>query len=67
VLFNGHIVGRLWLAGSGARPLFTGGSQDSFYVPGPWFDKGTGKLAILLEALDGEESPRLEALLFVPV
>jgi len=67
VLFNGHIVGRLWLAGSKARPLFTGGSQDSFYVPGPWFVSGAGVLAILLEALDGEEAPRLEALLFVPV
>jgi beta-galactosidase len=67
VLFNSRIVGRLWLKGSKARPQFTGGSQDTFYVPGPWFSDGAGKLAILLEALDGEEPPMLESLSFIPV
>jgi len=67
VLFHGQIVGRLWLKGSKARPAFTGGLQDSFYLPGPWFRDGAIRLAILLEALDGEEPSRLEALAFVPV
>lgn len=66
-LFNGQVVGRLWLAGSRARPDFRGGRPDSFYVPGPWFRDGVNRLAILLEALDGESPSRLEALEFIPV
>jgi|GEM_PF-245556 len=66
-LFNGQVVGRIWLPGSRARPEFRGGRPDSFYVPGPWFRNGANRLAILLEALDGESPSRLVALEFIPV
>ncbi|MCR2804240.1 beta-galactosidase [Paenibacillus soyae] len=67
VLFGGQLVGRLWLQGSRSRPAFTGGSQDSFYLPGPWFQEQSNRLAILLEALDGEEPALLQDLSFIPV
>ncbi|WP_309122515.1 beta-galactosidase [Paenibacillus sp.] len=70
VWFNGHLVGRLWLQGSRARPAFTGGNQESFYLPGPWFREERAeatRLAVLLEALDGETPSRLEDLSFIPV
>ncbi|WP_194843394.1 beta-galactosidase [Paenibacillus sp. B01] len=66
-LFNGRLVGRIWLQGSRSRPFFTGGSQDSFYVPGPWFREEAGQLALLLEAVDGEAPSVLEELSFRPV
>ncbi len=37
VFFNGHLVGRLWTQGGANRPIFRGGSDESFYLPGPWF------------------------------
>lgn len=68
VFFNQQIVGRLWLAGSEARPPFTGGHQESFYLPGAWFDEaGSGKLAVLLEAFAGEVPAKLDGLSFIPV
>ncbi|WP_166239468.1 beta-galactosidase [Paenibacillus turpanensis] len=67
VLFNEQLVGRLWLPGSPERPRITGGSADSFYLPGPWFKERQNKLAILLEAVQGEGDCRLEGLSFLPV
>ncbi|WP_276352232.1 beta-galactosidase [Cohnella caldifontis] len=61
-LFAGRVVGRLWLPGGAARPVMTGGSADSFYLPGPWFEEGSGELLMLLEAVDAESPGRLESL-----
>ncbi|WP_274653082.1 beta-galactosidase [Paenibacillus humicola] len=56
VFFAGRLVSRLWLPGGEERPVVTGGSSDSFWLPGPWFGEGgaggrEGTLAILLEAV----------------
>jgi len=67
VFFNERLIGRLWLPGSPSRPVFTGGSPDSFYIPGPWFEQGRGRMAVLLEAVEGEPGCKLDALSFVPV
>ncbi|MFB9325617.1 beta-galactosidase [Paenibacillus aurantiacus] len=55
VYWNGRLISRLWLPGGEARPTMTGGSPDSFYVPGTWFRKpeeGADELIVLLEAVD---------------
>ncbi|WP_274365407.1 hypothetical protein [Paenibacillus thermotolerans] len=67
VFFNERLVGRLWLPGSRSRPTFTGGSPETFYLPGPWFRDGANRLAVLLEAFEGEAVSRLDGLTFVPV
>ncbi|SFJ51422.1 Glycosyl hydrolases family 35 [Paenibacillus sp. UNC496MF] len=65
------IVGRLWTAGgaSSSRPVFSGGDQASFYLPGPWLlEREDGaRLTLLLEAVETGEPGRLERLTFVPV
>ena len=69
VFFNGHLVGRLWTEGGANRPIFRGGSEDSVYLPGPWFrnqDEGN-EIVILLEAVSVVEDAWLEPLRFVPV
>ncbi|MFC4810611.1 beta-galactosidase [Paenibacillus sp. GCM10023250] len=64
------IVGRLWTAGgaSSPRPIFSGGDQTSFYLPGPWLREreGGARLTLLLEAVETGEPGRLERLTFVP-
>ncbi|NOU75661.1 hypothetical protein GC098_30535 [Paenibacillus sp. LMG 31458] len=69
VFFNGHLVGRLWTQGGANRPIFRGGSDESFYLPGPWFQGGESgnEIAILLEAVSDSEDALLEPLRFVPV
>ncbi|MEC0232162.1 beta-galactosidase [Paenibacillus alba] len=69
VFFNGHLVGRLWTQGGANRAIFRGGSDDSFYLPGPWFrDQEAGNdLVILLESVARDEAALLEPLRFVPV
>ncbi|WP_167357045.1 beta-galactosidase [Paenibacillus pectinilyticus] len=69
VFFNGHLVGRLWTAGGANRPIFRGGSDDSFYLPGPWFHEQEegNELMILLEAVANDDDAVLEPLQFVPV
>ncbi|WP_123039646.1 beta-galactosidase [Cohnella candidum] len=67
VFFADRVVGRLWLPGGAARPVMTGGSPDSFYLPGPWFDDARQELSILLEAVDAESPGRLVSLDFIPV
>lgn len=67
VFLNETIVGRLWLPGGAGRPVMTGGSADSFYLPGPWLDRKEARLLIYLEAVDPQASGRLEALDFIPV
>jgi len=68
VWFGGRIVGRLWLPGGEARPTMTGGSPDSCWLPGPWFDaEGGSRLSILLEAVDARQNGRLASLAFIPV
>ncbi|QHT59556.1 hypothetical protein GXP70_06045 [Paenibacillus lycopersici] len=67
VLFNGTIVGRLWTPGGAARPVFSGGDQRSFYLPGAWMRESGNGLAILLEAVEAGETSRLERLIFTPV
>ncbi|WP_308638022.1 beta-galactosidase [Paenibacillus silvisoli] len=67
VFFGGTIVGRLWTEGGKSRPVFSGGSQDSFFLPGPWFDQaGENELVILLEAVEHGASAELSSVTFVP-
>ncbi|WP_171686482.1 beta-galactosidase [Paenibacillus planticolens] len=69
IFFNGHLIGRLWTQGGANRPVFRGGSDDSVYVPGPWFrneDEGN-EIVILLEAVSAVGDALLEPLRFVPV
>ncbi|SDX74600.1 beta-galactosidase [Paenibacillus sp. CF384] len=66
IYFGGVIVGRLWTAGGDSRPAMSGGGQDSFFLPGPWFAEGENKLIILLEAVEAGSTSRLESLTFVP-
>ncbi|GGI43884.1 hypothetical protein GCM10008018_04350 [Paenibacillus marchantiophytorum] len=69
VFFNGHLVGRLWTQGGANRPIFRGGSDESFYLPGPWFhDHEAGnEVVILLESVGTSADASLEPLRFVPV
>ncbi|OMF22717.1 hypothetical protein BK133_25790 [Paenibacillus sp. FSL H8-0548] len=67
VFLEGQIVGRLWLLSDSNRPVLTGGSPDSFYLPGAWFEGEKGELSILLEAVDREKQGRLEAIQFISV
>ena len=67
VFLNDRLVGRLWLPGSASRPHFTGGSPDSFYLPGAWFGDDGARLAVLLEAVEGEQDCRLDGFAFIPV
>ncbi len=66
VFFNNRLVGRLWLPGGKARPAMKGGDPESFYLPGPWFGDSDGELAILLEAVDRDQSSVIEQFLFIP-
>lgn len=64
VFFAGQLVGRLWLPGGKERPTVTGGSPDSFYVPGAWVEEEKVRLTILLEAVDTSAPAELTALAF---
>ncbi|HEX2914070.1 MAG TPA: beta-galactosidase [Chloroflexia bacterium] len=65
-LFNGHLVGRLWLPGP-SRPQFKGGNPEIFYVPHAWFQTVENRLGLLLEAIEHDEASELIALDFQPV
>lgn len=67
VFLEGRIVGRLWLPSQTSRPVMSGGSPDSFYLPGAWYEGGEGSLTILLEAVDQEKQGCLEAIQFISV
>lgn len=67
VFFGQQLVGRIWTEGGDSRPMLTGGSQDSFYLPGAWFQEGDNTLSILLEAVEAGSPSSLEALTFIPV
>ena len=68
VFLEERIVGRIWLPGDDAnRPVFSGGSPDSFYLPGVWYEADKGNLAILLEAVDRNKQGRLESIQFTAV
>lgn len=67
VFMEERIVGRLWLPGGEGRPMMTGGSADSFYLPGPWFQAGQAQLSIFLEAVDEQDAGSLEKLEFISV
>ncbi|WP_165822537.1 beta-galactosidase [Paenibacillus montanisoli] len=68
VFFGGTIVGRLWTEGGKSRPAMSGGSQESFFLPGPWFAAdGENELVILLEAIEHGASAELASVTFVPV
>ncbi|MGG1615000.1 beta-galactosidase [Paenibacillus phoenicis] len=67
VFMEERIVGRLWLPGGAGRPMMTGGSADSFYLPGPWFQAGQAQLSIFLEAVDEQAAGSLEKLEFISV
>ncbi|AZN39714.1 beta-galactosidase [Paenibacillus albus] len=62
------IVGRLWTANGVTRTSFSGGSQESFFLPGPWLKPGDqNELTILLEAMELGEPAQVESLTFLPV
>lgn len=67
VFLEGRIVGRIWLPSDANRPVLTGGSPDSFYLPGAWYEAGKGSLAIMLEAVDREKQGLLESIQFISV
>lgn len=67
VFMEERIVGRLWLPGGAGRPMMTGGSADSFYLPGPWFQSGQAQLSIFLEAVEEQAAGSLEQLEFISV
>ncbi|WP_127492650.1 beta-galactosidase [Paenibacillus glycanilyticus] len=62
VFLEGRIVGRIWTPGEEGRPVITGGSPQSVYLPGVWFNKKEGELVILLEAVDQTAPCRLDAI-----
>lgn len=75
IFFEGELVGRIWLP-SRSRPVFSGGGQDRFYLPGVFWSKRNesdregdsvgceGRLQILVEAVDREEEAVLEEITF---
>ncbi|TFE23648.1 beta-galactosidase [Cohnella luojiensis] len=65
VLFQGRLVSRIWLPGGDARPVMSGGSPDSFWLPGPWFSGTEGDLAVYLEAVDPNGSCVIEQFAFI--
>ncbi|REE66981.1 beta-galactosidase [Paenibacillus taihuensis] len=68
VFLGETIVGRLWTASGATRPSFSGGDQESFYLPGPWLNNGDqNELTILLEAVEAGEPALLESFTFLPV
>ncbi|MCK8489351.1 beta-galactosidase [Paenibacillus sp. MBLB2552] len=67
VFMDERIVGRLWLPGGAGRPTMTGGSADSFYLPGPWFHDNQAQLSIYLEAVEDQAAGRLESLEVISV
>jgi beta-galactosidase len=66
VFFEGRIVGRLWLPGGDERPVMTGGSPDSFWLPAPWFREGgaASSLVILAEAVVSGETAVIDEITF---
>lgn len=70
VFWNGRLISRLWLPGGEARPAMTGGSADSFYVPGAWFRapaEGADEMILLLEAVDSSQPAELIGFDVTPV
>ncbi|MFC5407134.1 beta-galactosidase [Cohnella soli] len=67
VLFEGQVISRLWLQGGSARPTMSGGSPDSFWLPGPWFAGKQGELAIYVEAVDPAGPCTIERFSFIQV
>jgi Beta-galactosidase len=67
VFLEGRMVGRIWTPCAEGRPIITGGSQQSVYLPGVWFRKKEGEVAILLEAVDQAETCRLDSISLQPV
>jgi len=67
VFLEEKIVGRIWLTSDANRPVMSGGSPDSFYLPGAWYEAGKGSLTILLEAVDPEKQGCLESIQFISV
>ncbi len=52
VIFNGRLVGRIWLPSGVLRPAMKGGMADNrVYLPGPWFATGENHLACYVEAV----------------
>lgn len=67
VFLEGRLVGRIWTPCEEGRPVITGGSQQSVYLPGVWFEKKEGEIALFLEAVDQAGPCRLEAIRLQPV
>ncbi|WP_202078981.1 beta-galactosidase [Caldalkalibacillus salinus] len=65
-IFNERIVGRVWLP-SQARPTFSGGRQDSIYLPRPLWKTAGNELHFLVEAIDRKEEGTIEELRFEEV
>ncbi len=70
VLLGSRLIARLWLPGGSERPVMSGGSPDSFYVPGAWVapdDPASSGIRILLESVVPGERGELRRLAFRPV
>lgn len=68
VFLEETIVSRMWLPGGEERPVLTGGSPNTAYLPGAWFKEGgETRLAIMLEAVEPSCNGRLNAVTFRPV
>ncbi|TLS53838.1 hypothetical protein FE782_00305 [Paenibacillus antri] len=63
VFLDGRLVARIWTQGGASRPHVTGGSQDSFFVPGAWLTD-EAELLLLLEAIDVARPAELRELRF---
>jgi beta-galactosidase len=65
VLFNGRLVGRLFLE-TEIRPKMAGGRDDLAYLPSCWFSGEGNRVSILLEAV-GSRRGRLDSIEAQPV
>ncbi|MGO4370095.1 hypothetical protein AB4Z21_04730 [Paenibacillus sp. MCAF20] len=67
VMLEDRIIGRLWLPCDNDRPVLTGGSTNSAYLPGAWLQGGEGRVRIWLEAVDRSNKGTLDSISFTPV
>jgi beta-galactosidase len=67
VMLEDRIIGRLWLPSDDDRPVLTGGSPNSAYLPGAWLQGGEGRVQIWLEAVDRSNKGTLDSISFTPV
>jgi beta-galactosidase len=65
-LLGGRVVGRLWLPGTSGRPAIVGGDPSVAYLPEPWLDGASVRLALLVEAVERDAPGELSEVGFRP-